>query len=327
MSKRVVVTGAGGFLGRALTKSLANAGHKVLALDNDFRGSLATVEEHPNIERDKIDVLDHESLVAAFKGADTVFHLAAINGTENFYNFPDKVLEVGVIGTHNATKAVMETGVKEFFFASSSEVYNVPKIIPTPETIELRVVDVFNPRFSYGGGKLVGELIVLNYLRNKDVRFGIFRPHNVYGPQMGFEHVIPQLSKKILIAGKGSSGAGEVTLQIQGTGEETRSFIFIDDAVRAIETCTINHQESGLYHIGVGQEITIRELASTMGEIYGYSLKVEASEVIHGSPNRRCPDTTKISNLGFDAQVSLKDGLKRTLDWYREHYTSSGDLD
>ena len=69
----------------------------------------------------------------------------------------------------------------------------------------------------------------LNYLRNKDVRFGIFRPHNVYGPQMGFEHVIPQLSKKILIAGKGSSGAGEVTLQIQGTGEETRSFIFIDD--------------------------------------------------------------------------------------------------
>ena len=104
----------------------------------------------------------------------------------------------------------------------------MPKIIPTPETIELRVVDVFNPRFSYGGGKLAGELIVFNYLKNTDVRYGIFRPHNIYGPQMGFEHVIPQLSKKILIAGKCGSSTGEVTVQIQGTGEETRSFIFID---------------------------------------------------------------------------------------------------
>ena len=128
----------------------------------------------------------------AIRGADCVCHLAYINGTEFFYSKPDLVLEVAVKGMVNVLDACVEHGVREFILASSSEVYQTPPLIPTPETVPLSVPDVLNPRYSYGGGKIISELLLINYGRKFFDRAMIFRPHNVYGPDMGTEHVIPQ---------------------------------------------------------------------------------------------------------------------------------------
>lgn len=317
---RIAITGAGGFVGRSLTLRLAQQGHKILALDNDSRGSLGSVPEHPNLLRRRCDVLESDDLEVLFESADAVYHLAAINGTENFYRMPEKVIEVGVIGTHNVLKAALKSGVRRFYFASSSEVYDTPSIIPTPETVKCTVADVFNPRFSYSASKIAGELMTINYLRGTDTQHVIFRLHNVYGPQMGYDHVIPQLVKKVIDEIDRNPGATTVTIPLQGSGEETRSFVYIDDATRAIEMSTLGVADSRLIHIGTEQEIPIRRLAEEIGKVLGVEVQVTPEACMEGSPLRRCPDTTNLRGLGFAAEVSLREGLEKTGRWYAERY-------
>ena len=317
---RIAITGAGGFVGRSLTRRLVEQGHEVLALDNDFRGSLESVGKHPNLLRHPCDVLNPNDLESAFRGADAVYHLAAVNGTGNFYRIPQKVLEVGVVGTHNVLKAVLKSRVRRFYFASSSEVYDNPPVIPTPETVRCTVADVFNPRFSYSGSKIAGELMTINYLRDTDTHHVIFRLHNVYGPQMGFEHVIPQLVKIGIEELERHPGAATITIPLQGSGSETRSFIYIDDATRGIEMATLGASDSRLIHIGTGEEIPIRKLAEEIGHVLGVEVQVRAVPVRQGSPLRRCPDTTKLRSLGFAPEVSLREGLEKTVRWYVEQY-------
>lgn len=321
MKKIVAVTGAGGFLGRALTTRLAQEGCEVRALDNNFRGNLKTIPTHQNIKSVFCDVLDYNSVKEALLGCEEIFHLAAINGTENFYNIPDKVLEVGIIGTHNVAKACIELGLKRMTFASSSEAYNTPDHIPTREDVVVKVPDVFNARFSYGGGKLAGELIVINYLRNSKTKFTIFRPHNVIGPEMGFEHVIPQFVKKIFLASKESSSP-RLDIQIQGDGTETRSFIFVEDAVSGI-IIAAKQPESGLFHIGTEDEHSISDLLITVGAVVGKDVNPIPSAIQKGSPLRRCPDTSKIRSLGFKAKDDYKSSVKKTVDWYWNHFSNN----
>ena len=321
---KIAITGAGGFIGRSLAHRLADQDHQILALDNDFRGALDTIPAHENITRQHCDVLDLDDLRERFAGMDAVFHLAAINGTGNFYRIPGQVLEVGIIGTHNALKATLANGVERFYVASSSEVYETPPIIPTPETVRCRVSDVFNPRYSYSGGKTAGELMTINYLRGTDTHFAIFRPHNVYGPQMGFEHVIPQLVKVILEEMDRHPGADAVTIPLQGSGLETRAFIYVDDGVRAIELGTLHNPEGGLIHIGHPVETPIGELAVEIGRTLGVEVEPQPSPVVAGSPSRRCPDTARLRSLGFAAQVSLADGLEKTVSWYADYYREAG---
>src|SRR5437667_216869 len=116
--------------------------------------------------------------------------------------------------------------------ASSSEVYQSPPRVPTDETAPLSVPDPHNPRYSYGGGKIISELMALNYGRRHIPRVLLFRPHNVYGPDMGWEHVVPQLALRVRKLARAS--AGPVDLPIQGTGKETRAFVHIDDLVKGV---------------------------------------------------------------------------------------------
>ena len=321
---KIAITGAGGFIGRSLSSRLAVEGHEILALDNDFRGALASIAEHDGITRRRCDVLDLDDLRRAFAGADAVYHLAAINGTGNFYRIPDKVVEVGIIGTHNALKATLANGIGRFYLASSSEVYETPPTIPTPESVPCSVSDVFNPRQSYGGSKIAGELMTINYLRGTETRFAIFRPHNVYGPQMGFEHVIPQLVRSIMNEIDRSPGARSVTIPLQGSGRETRAFIYIDDGVRAIETGTLHNPAGGVIHIGNEVETPIGKLAVEIGRVLGVDVDLKPGPIVAGSPSRRCPDTSRLRGLGFQPWVSLADGLERTVQWYAEHHRATG---
>ncbi|MCR4340410.1 MAG: NAD-dependent epimerase/dehydratase family protein [Gemmatimonadaceae bacterium] len=323
--KKVVVTGAGGFIGRALVASLArHEGMSVVAADNNFRGSLETVAHAPSVSTVRCDVLDMAAVSELCQGADLVFHLAAINGTKNFYEAPAAVLEVGIIGTHNVLKASLRHGVRRVIFMSSSEVYNVPDVIPTPEAVRCIVPDVYNARFSYGGGKIAGELMTVNYLRGTGTEFMIIRPHNVYGPQMGRDHVVPELIRKIRDAGGEDAGGAPLRIHIQGTGEETRAFIFIDDAVRAIELCAFHGAPNTTYNIGTDQEVSVKTLVAELGVALSRDVQVAPAELLLGSTPRRCPDTSKIAALGFRPEISLREGIARTARWYWQDLASPG---
>ena len=315
---KIVVTGAGGFLGRSLSVSLANKGYDVIALDNNSRGNLQLLNDIKNINTAKVDILDLDEMKKIVKKSSIIFHLAAVNGTPNFYSKPKEVLEVGIIGTHNVLKAALENKVEKFVFASSAEVYNNPSAIPTNEEIECKIPDITNSRFSYGGSKIAGELMTFNYLKNTNTQFIIFRPHNVFGPNMGFEHVIPQVIEKIYLAK--SSENGECNIKIEGSGKETRSFIYVDDAINGIEVCTFKNAESGIYNIGVDIETTIKDLIIKISNILNIKTNIVYSDMPKGSPIRRLPDVAKIKKIGFEPKYEFEKTLEHTVEWYWNYF-------
>lgn len=312
MAKRYLVTGGTGFLGRSIVRALIKEGNEVTVFDNDSRGSITKL----NIPQNKFkfikgDVRDSEAVVRAAENIDSILHLAYINGTEFFYKKPELVLEVAVKGTMNAIDAGIKNKVKEFFFASSSEVYGEPTVIPTPEEVPLIIPNSFNPRYSYSGGKIIGELLTINNSKyfKKSV---IFRPHNVYGPAMGFEHVVPQFVLRMNELKK----KGWNKFIIQGDGSQSRSFIYIDDFTNGLMLLLKKSNRLQTYNIGASSETTIKELALAIAEHLDMKIKIISSSLAKGSPQRRYPDITKIKKLGFEPKITLKTGLKETIDWY-----------
>lgn len=314
--KKILVTGGTGFIGSALVKGLLAAGARVTSFDNDSRGALARLGRTlDSIERIAGDIRDPDAVRAAVRGTDCVCHLAYINGTEYFYSRPDLVLEVATKGMMNVLDACVAEGVRELVLTSSSEVYQLPPIIPTDETAPLTVPDVLNPRFSYGGGKIISELLAVNYGRKYFDHTLICRPHNVYGPDMGREHVIPQFVLRMKERGD-RQPQGVVDFPIQGTGEETRSFVFIDDFIRAL-LCVLGQGERlGIYHIGTDREVSVRDLAHLVARACGRDIRIVPGELLAGSTPRRCPDIGKLRRLGFVPEVSLEEGVRRTAEWY-----------
>jgi nucleoside-diphosphate-sugar epimerase len=317
--KSYLVTGGTGFIGAGLVKGLVAAGARVRSLDNDSRGSKdklgATASE---VELIVGDIRDPATVARALQGMDGVCHLAYINGTEFFYTKPDLILEVAVKGMMNVIEGCMQHGVPELILASSSEVYQTPPHVPTDETAPLVVPDVLNPRYSYGGGKIISELLAINYGRARLPRVLVFRPHNVYGPSMGWEHVIPQFALRLRELHR-REPQGPLSFPLQGTGQETRSFIYIDDMIDGVLRVMDQGKHLGIYHIGSGIETTVESLAREVARCYGRDIVIVPGALCPGSTLRRCPDITKLRALGFAPKVSLRDGLTETVRWYDEH--------
>ena len=311
---RLAVTGAGGFIGAHLTRALLAEGHEVVAIDNYIRGQASRLANAPGaIERVTLDVRDKDALVEALRGVECMFHLAAVNGTENFYTQPQLVLDVGVRGALAVSEACIEAGVPDLVVASSAEVYQTPRVVPTDETIEMVIPDSLNPRYSYGGSKLISELIAFNYCRDKLRKVQVFRPHNIYGPDMGWKHVVPQLIEKIVAAGDG----GSITLQ--GDGSETRAFCYVSDVVDGIVRMWRSGESMNVYHIGSMEEVAIRDLARITAEALGTRVDLVAGPAAAGATPRRCPDIGKMQAIGYAPSVSLVQGIERTVAWYREN--------
>lgn len=314
--KKYLVTGGTGFIGSALVRGLLDAGARVRTLDNDSRGGTRKLRDaEGRIDRITGDIRVPDVVRDAVHGVDAVCHLAYINGTEFFYSRPEKILEVAVKGMMNVLDACVAEGVRDLILASSSEVYQTAPVVPTDETVPLTVPDVLNPRFSYGGGKIISELLAVNYGRKFFDRTLIFRPHNVYGPDMGREHVIPQfaLRMKEYID---RQPEGVVDFPIQGTGEETRAFIYIDDFIRALLCVMEQGEPLSIYHIGTDREVPVRELAQIVASACGREIRVVPGDLLAGSTRRRCPDVTKLQALGFEPAVALEEGVRRTAAWY-----------
>jgi nucleoside-diphosphate-sugar epimerase len=313
---RILVTGGSGFKGSGLVKALVKRGHRVRVLDDNSRGNarrLADVAD--DIEFIAGDIRDSGVVARATQRIDEVHHLAYVNGTQFFYNQPDLVLDVGVRGMVNVIDACRKHDIGTLVLASSSEVYQTPPQIPTDESAPLTIPDPLNPRYSYGGGKLISELMAINFGRKYFDRVLIFRPHNVYGPDMGWEHVIPQMALRLDAAVR-SQPAGRLKFQIQGTGKETRSFCFVDDLVAGVMLMLEKGEHLGIYHVGTAEEISIADLARRIAGARGRDIELISGKSMPGGAARRCPDISKLARLGYKPRVSLGEGLKPTLDWY-----------
>ena len=318
-ARRILVTGGSGFIGSSLVKALLRAGHRLRVLDDNSRGNARRLKEvAADIEFISGDVRDAEAVAAAAAGMDEVHHLAFVNGTEFFYTMPELVLDVGVRGMLNVIDACRKRNVGTLILASSSEVYQTPPHIPTAEDAPLVVPDPLNPRYSYGAGKLISEVMAVNFGRKYFERVLIFRPHNVYGPDMGFEHVIPQLALRLHQLAQ-AQPAGQLRFDIQGTGKETRSFCFIDDLVAGVMTMREKGAHLGVYHIGTAEEIAIAALAEKIAARAERAIELIPGPAAPGGTMRRCPDISKLSRLGYKPRASLDQGLRPTLDWYWRH--------
>ena len=314
--RKILVTGGTGFIGSALVRGLLAAGAQVRSLDNDSRGAASKLGDAVDqIERITGDIRHAAVVRDAVRGMDTVCHLAYINGTQYFYTQPELILEVATKGMMNVLDACVTEGVRDLVLASSSEVYQAPPRIPTDESAPLVVPDVLNPRFSYGGGKIICELLAVNYGRKYFDHTLIFRPHNVYGPDMGQEHVIPQFILRMKELSE-RQPQGVVDFSIQGTGEETRSFIYIEDFVRGLLRVIEQGERLAIFHIGTEREISIRDLAQLVAAACGREIRIVPGELLAGSTPRRCPDVRKLRNLGFEPEIRLEEGIRRTAEWY-----------
>jgi len=318
-ARRILVTGGSGFIGAALVRALVRRGETVRVFDDNSRGALRRLAGlDRELEFVKGDIRDAAAVDAAMRGIEEVHHLAYVNGTATFYSAPELVLDVGVKGIVNVIDACRRQGVGTLVLASSSEVYQSPPRVPTDETAPLVIPDPLNPRLSYGAGKIISEIMAINHGRKHFERVLIFRPHNVYGPDMGFDHVIPQIAVRLKLA-IAAHPDGVLPLSIQGSGEETRSFCHVDDLVGGVMIMRERGEHLGIYHVGTTDEIAIADLARRMARIAGREIALRPSASPPGSTRRRCPDISKLSALGYRPRVTLDDGLPPTIQWYWEH--------
>ena len=267
--KTFLVTGGTGFIGSNISKLLVNKNYKVKIFDNNSRGSITKIKKFKKrIKFIKGDVRRKESLNKALKNTNAVVHLAYVNGTKNFYKEPVKILEIAVKGILNILECCIENNIKELYLASSSEVYQTPNKIPTDEKETLKIPDIYNPRFSYGGGKILTELMGIHYGKKFFKKLIIFRPNNVYGPNMGYDHVIPEFINRFIKMKKNNN------FKIQGTGNETRSFIFIDDFISAFNLIIKKGAHLSIYNIGTEEKVKITKLAQIISRFFNRKIVI-----------------------------------------------------
>ena len=311
--KTYLITGGTGFIGSAIIKKLVQSKVNVICFDSNIRGNFSKLGIAKNKVKIELgDIRDLKRLIKISKKVDCIIHLAFLNGTEYFYSKPELVLDIGVKGMINVLEACKKNNIKELILASSSEVYQIPKKIPTNENVIMKIPDVFNPRYSYAAGKIISEVLAIN---NSKIfkKLIIFRPHNVYGPDMGFEHVIPQI---ILRMQKLKKKSGKINFKIQGSGKETRSFNHINDFVDGFFRILRKGNHLNIYNIGTQEEIKISDLTRLIAKNLNYKIKIIKTSVSKGSTTRRCPDISKLKKLGYSPKIKIKKGIKEVIEWY-----------
>ncbi len=305
----ILVTGGSGFIGSAITRYLVEQKKKVIVFDNNSRGKLSRLKDiDSKIKFIKGDIRDKKKLLSTKGKIDTVIHLAYVNGTKFFYKKPYEILDIAVNGLTNILDFCKKKKVRNFYLASSSEVYQNPLKIPTLENEMLKIPDIHNPRYSYGGGKIISELYGTYFAQKYLRKFIIFRPHNVYGKDMGNDHVIPEFINRLKRIGN------KKNFLIYGTGNEIRSFIHIKDFISGFDKIYKKGKNREIYNIGTLEKIKISKLAKLVAKILGKKINLKKTTILKGSPSIRCPNINKIKKLGFKQKIRLKDGIKIILN-------------
>lgn len=317
---KILITGGAGFIGYHLVKKLSKT-NKITILDNLARGRMDNdMEEllnNENVEFINADLTDPRTFLNLDKDYNYIYHLAAVIGVKNVYENPHKVLYVNAISNLLLFEyASNMPNLKKIFFSSTSEIYagtlkHFGIDVPTNEEVNLTLDDIKSPRTTYMLSKMYGESICFNYHKKYKIPFTIGRYHNVYGPRMGYLHVVPEMFIKIKNNNKVDCPSPE----------HTRAMCYVDDAVEmTIKACESENTHSEILNIGnQEQEIKIKDLVSTIADVLNKDITIIEMPETEGSPKRRCPDISKIVKLvGYTPKIPLKEGIEKTYYWYKD---------
>lgn len=323
--KKVFLLGGAGFIGYNITKYLAeNRNYEITIGDNFFRGQM---DEHLSelVNKHSIKVIEGDftnsnTFQQLENDYDYFYMLASVVGVNNTLEIPHEIIRINTALIYNSLEWLKNSDVKKVLFTSTSECYagtieRFGYTVPTSEEIPLCISEIGHPRFTYAVTKMLGESGFLNYSKKCDFECTIIRYHNVYGPRMGFKHVIPHLAQRFL--------ANETPFKVYGH-DQTRAFCYITDAVEGTVMAMENEKSNGeIYHIGTMEEITIEKLIKDTGKLFEFTGEYINAPTYPGSVARRCPDTAKAEKqLGYQPKVGFAEGLKITIDWYKDFFES-----
>lgn len=318
MSRKVII-GAAGFIGYHLAKSFLDDGKSEVVLIDNFMNSGA--DEYFNQLRNKtkskffiVDAKDINQVSSLIREKDIVFNLAALNGTQQFYDKPYTVLKETSIPSILIPELCAKNRVGLYVYFGSSESYAGGVTlgitdVPTKESVPLIVSDINNPRWSYAAAKTVGEVAAVSANLQFGLPYQILRIHNFYGPRMGKNHVIPDLIAKF----------SNNNYKVLGC-DQSRTFLFVDDGINYVRLLCENYKSyNQVINIGSQFEIRISELAKIILKETGKSATLECEEAPIGSVNRRVPDLTKLQTLTGLHETSLQSGVGLTVKWYKQN--------
>ncbi len=314
--RKVLVTGADGFIGSHLTAELARRGAEVRALScyNSFNqaGWLDDLEPdvRGRVEVFQGDVRDANRMVDACAGRDAVFHLAALIGIPYSYLAPDSYVQVNVHGTLNVLNGARRADVRTFVQTSTSEVYGTARRVPIDEDHPLQ------PQSPYSASKIGADALAISYQRSFGLPVAVVRPFNTFGPRQSARAVIPTIASQLW------AGARAIKL---GARAPTRDFNYVEDTVRgflAVAECARAVGE--VVNVGTGRETSVGEVAETLMKVTGRSAEIveDPARVRRASSEveRLLCDNRRIREwTGWSPQVPLDEGLRRTAEWVRTH--------
>ncbi len=307
--RHAVVAGGAGFIGSHLCARLLELGARVTAVDSELTGdskNLAGAIESGGLAYLRADVTEKLPPIAA--PLHFVFNLASPASPVHYARYAVETLRAGSLGTEHLLELALARGAA-FLQASTSEVYGDPEVHPQPESYWGRVNPV-GERSMYDEAKRYGEALCMAYQRSKGARVRLARIFNTYGPRMQLDdgRVVPNFVRQAL--------AGE-PLTVYGKGDQTRSFCYVDDLVRGLLLLAASDVE-GPVNVGSQFEFTILDFARLVRRITGSKSEIVYKPLPADDPLQRKPDTTRAEKLlGWKAQVSLEEGLKRTVEFFR----------
>ena len=313
--KKILVTGGAGFIGSHLVKRLVKQGHEVTVIDNLERGKIEFISDIiTDVKMIHTDLTDYDECSRYFIGKDMVIHLASkVGGIGTYLSKPYDVMKSNMMMDSNVLRGIIENKIDTYFYASSAHIY--PKELQTiADSPMIKESDAYpaNPELTYGWAKLIGEKAIESAVVEYDwMNVAIARFIGIYGPNQDFQletgSVIPVFSHR-------GVRYPEVPFSIWGTGTETRSYCFIEDALDCIQKMVEaldTKQLVGPYNVGKGERCTISDIAETVVEISGKDIQIEydttKNTVIWG---QWCDCSLVKEELGWEAKTSLREGLE-----------------
>ncbi len=306
---RVVITGGAGFIGSHLADRFLAEGYEVIVLDDLLTGNTDNIAHLAGNPKFKFIYHDVTNYIFLEGRVDAILHFASPASPVDYSNLPIQTLKVGALGTHKALGLAKAKGAR-FLLASTSEVYGDPLVHPQPETYWGNVNPI-GPRGVYDEAKRFAEALTMAYHRYHGVDTRIVRIFNTFGPRMRIDdgRVIPNFISQAL---KGQP------LTVYGDGSQTRSFCYVSDLVEGIFRL-LHSDEAEPVNLGNPREMTILEFAGLINEMTGNDAGIVFEPLPENDPRRRKPDITKARRvLGWEPQVSLEDGLQRTIEYFRK---------
>jgi len=306
---RAVITGGAGFLGSHLCDYLIERGWDILSIDNLVTGSegnMGHLSRHPRFRMMRHDVSHYIDVPGP---VDYVLHFASPASPVDYLKLPIQTLKVGALGTHNSLGMALAKKAK-YLLASTSECYGDPQVSPQPETYWGHVNPI-GPRGVYDEAKRFAEAMVMAYHRFHGVDTHIVRIFNTYGPRMRLNdgRALPNFVYQAL--------SGQ-PITVYGDGRQTRSFCYVSDLIEGIHRL-MNSEEHEPVNIGNPQEITILEFAERIRKLLGSEVPIIFKALPQDDPKQRCPDISKAKRLlGWQPKVNLDEGLRLTLEFFRQ---------